>query len=330
MKARALHPPRGLLFLFAMVLFFLVAPRFFGAGKITNTNYADVSSYLAAIGPITLAVGLGMVAGEFDLSVVSSYALGGVLAAKTGGSSPILGLLIAGGVGTAAGAVQGYIVGRLGISSVPVTLAGFLVLWGLSMAISGGGQVLYNNYSLSDSLNHDLFGVLSINGLIVLAVFVAVAGALGLTRIGATIRAVGGERRASQIAGIRVTKTLAITFAFGGLVAALGGAMQAYTTSAAVPGVTFDPLINAVIAAVIGGVAITGGEGSPLGIAAGVLSLGFLQEAFVVMGSNANLVTIVTGGFLLAVALMAAPELGRAADMVRAQRRRVTLLGARR
>jgi ribose transport system permease protein len=330
MRKRLMNAPRGLVFLVAMVGFFLVAPQFFGAGKINDSSVVDVSNYLAVVGPVALAVGLGMVAGEFDLSVVSSFALGGVLAAKTGGSSPIVGLLIAGGVGFLAGAVQGYIVGSLGISSVPVTLAGFLVLWGLSMALSGGGQVLYNNYSFSDWLNGNVFGVLSVNGVMVIAVFVVAAATLGFTRIGSTIRAVGGERRASQIAGIRVTRTLVITLAVGGLVAGLGGALQAYTTSAAVPGVTFDPLITAVIAAVIGGVAITGGVGSPMGIAAGVLSLGFLQEAFVVMGSNTNLVTIVTGCFLLVVALMSAPQLGRAVDMVRAQRRRAALMLVRR
>ncbi len=83
------------------------------------------------------------------------------------------------------------------------------------------------------------------------------------------------------------------------------------------------------IAAVIGGVAITGGEGSPLGIAAGVLSLGFLQEAFVVMGSDSNLVTIVTGGFLLLVAVASAAEAGSTFDWLRAQRDRAAI-GVRR
>lgn len=330
MKHWLSRPPRGLMFLVGMVLFFFIVPQFVGAGTITDTNYSDVSTYLAQVGPVALAVGLGMIAGEFDLSVVSSFALGGVLAAKTGGSSPIVGLLVAGGVGALAGMVQGGVVGRLGISSVPVTLAGFLVLWGISMAISGGGQVLYDHYSLSDWLNQNLGGVVSVEGAIVFVVFLVVAAVLGFTRLGATIRAVGGDRRASQIAGIRATRTLVVTLAFGGMVAGLGGALQTFATSAAVPGVTFDPLINAVIASVVGGVAITGGVGSAIGITMGVLALGFLQEAFVVMGSNANLVTIVTAAFLLVVALFAAPELGRLVDMARAQRRRLPALAGRR
>jgi ribose transport system permease protein len=317
--SRARMLPRGLVFLAVMVVFFLLGPQLAGQGSITNTNYSNISSYVGAVGPIALAVGIGMVLGEFDLSVVSSYALGSVLAVKIGGS-PWVGLAVAAAAGAAAGLIQGFIVGRLNISSVPVTLAGFLVLWGIAFAWSGGAQLVFDDYATTDSLNQTVFGVLTINGIAVGGVFLLVALLFAFTRVGATVRAVGGERRASKVAGVPVTRTLALTFAAGGAVAAAGGALQAFTTSAAIPDVTFDPLINAVIAAVIGGVAITGGEGSPLGILSGVLSIAFLEEAFVVMGSDSNLVAIVTGSFLLLVATISAPELGRTADLLRTKR----------
>jgi ribose transport system permease protein len=131
------------------------------------------------------------------------------------------------------------------------------------------------------------------------------------------MRAVGGERHASRVAGIPVSRTIVFTLTFGGLIAGLGGALHAYSLSAALPEVSFEPLIYGVIAAVIGGVAITGGEGAPVGIALGALSLAFLQEGFTVMGSSANLVTIVVGLVLLLVAIVAAPEVGRMLDLLR-------------
>jgi ribose transport system permease protein len=321
--SRLRRTPRGLVFLAVTVAFFLIAPQFYGSGSITNTNYTDICDYLGTFGVIALAVGLGMIVGEFDISVGASYVLGGVVAVKLGGSSPYVGLLFAALVGAVAGGAQGWIVGRFGISSVPVTLAGFIIMSGIALAISGGAQLLYEDYSVVDWLNGVQAEYLTTNGLIVAGIFVVLALLLALTRIGPVMRAVGGDRRASEVAGIRTTRTIAATMAVGGLVAAAGGGLHAFTTSAAVSDVSFEPLIDAVIAAVIGGVAITGGEGSPLGIAAGVLSLGFLQEAFVVMGSDSNLVTIVTGGFLLVVAIAAAPEVGRSVDWLRAQRSRM-------
>jgi ribose/xylose/arabinose/galactoside ABC-type transport system permease subunit len=327
MIARARRVPRGLVFLVATLAFFLIAPQIWGAGSITSSNYTDVSDYLGTFGVIALAVGLGMVVGEFDISVGASYVLGGVVAVKLGQSSALVGLLAAAAVGAFAGFVQGVIVGRFKISSVPVTLAGFIVMSGIAVTISGGQQLLYEDYATVDWLNEIHFTYLTTNGMIVGGIFILLALVFALTRIGPTMRAVGGDRRASEVAGIRTTRTLALTMGLGGLVAAAGGGLHAFTSSAAVSDVSFEPLIDAVIAAVIGGVAITGGEGSPLGIAAGVLSLGFLQEAFVVMGSDSNLVTIVTGGFLLLVAVASAAEAGSTIDWLRGQRDRLAMSG---
>ncbi len=220
MTARARQLPRGLVFLILTLAFFVIAPQIWGAGSITSSNWTDVCDYLGTFGVIALAVGLGMIVGEFDISVGASYVLGGVIAAKLGQSSPYVGILAAAAVGAFAGFVQGSIVGRFKISSVPVTLAGFIIMSGIALTISHGQQLLFEDYATVDWLNEVHFTYLTTNGIIVAGIFIVLALAMGLTRIGPTMRAVGGDRRASEVAGIRTTRTLAMTMGLGGLVAA--------------------------------------------------------------------------------------------------------------
>ena len=97
----------------------------------------------AQLGLLGLALGLTMIAGEFDLSVVGTYALGGMLAVRTGEQSAVLGVLVAMAAGALIGAGQGILVGVLRIPSMPVTLATYIALLGLTYALSGGLSVSY-------------------------------------------------------------------------------------------------------------------------------------------------------------------------------------------
>jgi ribose transport system permease protein len=100
---------------------------------------------LAQLGLVTLGLGVTMIAGEFDLSVVGTYTIGGMLAVQTGQSSAVLGVVLAVTAGAAIGATQGGLIARLRIPSLPVTLATYIALLGLASAMSGGLSVTYAN-----------------------------------------------------------------------------------------------------------------------------------------------------------------------------------------
>jgi ribose/xylose/arabinose/galactoside ABC-type transport system permease subunit len=163
-----------------------------------------------------------------------------------------------------------------------------------------------------------------VHSLTVLVAVIVLGLVLRCARFGTSVRAIGGDRASAAVAGIDTRRTLIFTFMIGGFVAAVGGGLQSYALATASSTVSFTPLITAVTAVIVGGVAISGGRGSVFGIALGVLSLALLTEALVVMNVDPQLVNVVTGTFLLIVAVLGAPELSRSRDMVR-----VRVLGRR-
>ncbi|MFN8217064.1 MAG: ABC transporter permease [Solirubrobacterales bacterium] len=301
--------PRGPALALLMYLLMLILPSLF-QGSIQDQNYLNIFQEFANIAPIAVAVGLTMIMAEFDISVVSTYTLGGVIAIKLGDSSGVLvGILVGAAAGILLGAIQGGIIARLNISSVPVTLAGFLVIWGLANIIAGGEQAASSNYGPSEELLTVVLSIFSLASLLVIAAVILVHLLLAYTRLGRDLRAVGGDRRASAVSGIRVPWVIVGTFAAAGLIAALGGTVQALTYSTANPNVSFNPLVVAVIAAIIGGVGISGAKGSVFGIACGVLVLALLSETLIIIEIDPDLATVITGGILMIIAILSAPEL---------------------
>jgi ribose/xylose/arabinose/galactoside ABC-type transport system permease subunit len=302
---------RGPVIAILMYALMLVLPGIF-SGQVSDTNYLDIFQSFANLAPLAVAVGLTMILAEFDISTVSTFSLGGVVVIKLSDSMGILpAIVIVAVIGIVLGLIQGGIVARLGISSVPVTLAGFLVIWGIAEIIAGGEgtPVIGTQYAAGEKLVEPVLSIFTFGSLLVIVGVVIVHLVMAYTRLGRNLRAVGGDRRASAISGIRVPLVIVGTFAAAGMIAALGGSLEALSYSSANPEVSFSPLLLAVIAAIIGGVGITGAEGSPFGIGCGVLALGILEETFIILGIDPDLATVLTGAFLLAIAVLSAPSL---------------------
>jgi ribose transport system permease protein len=298
----------------------LLLPRL-TSGSVTLINVYDVGQIFADYGLIALAIGLAMMAGEYDLSTAGAYALGAVVAVKLGGHSPLLGLAAALGVGFVAGFVQGGIVSRLNMSAVPVTLGGYLVLFGLNQELAHSKTVNFENYTIGTSLDEPILQIFSLRSLICLSFFAVVFLALRFTRLGAEVRAVGGDRRASRTAGVPVRRILIGVLIVSGLCSTAAGALKAFSLASANPDVGLTPLIFATIAALLGGVSLTGGRGSVPGILAGVLSYATLQETLAIIGAEDWQSQLTTGSLFLLVAALTAPHLKRELTALRTRLR---------
>jgi ribose/xylose/arabinose/galactoside ABC-type transport system permease subunit len=273
----------------------------------------------AQLGLLALAIGLTMIAGEFDLSVVGTYALGGMLAVQLGAKSPVLGVLAALGAGAAVGLVQGALIARLRIASMPVTLATYIALLGLTYAMSGGLSKSYPNSAATLWVDQSLGGVFSPRSLLTLTAFLIAAAVLGFTKLGRELRAIGSDRRASRVAGVRVDRRLIAVFTISGVLAALGGALLSYSYASANPDPGLQPLILAAVAALLGGVSLAGGRGAPLGVLAGALSVAVLAQIVAVTALPDFTTQLLYAALLAVIVAIESPGLRASLDRLRAR-----------
>jgi len=166
---------RPFVLLLVLAVLFLLIPVFRPESSIDSVNVKNVLETLSALGLVTLALGLTMIAGEFDLSVSSTFLLGGMLAVKTGVDSPVLGVVVAVAVGLAVGLTQGYLIAKLQINSMAVTLGSFIALLGLVFVISNSQSINYKNVNVGETLDNPILSIFSWRILIALAIFAAVA-----------------------------------------------------------------------------------------------------------------------------------------------------------
>jgi ribose/xylose/arabinose/galactoside ABC-type transport system permease subunit len=295
-----------------------------GRGRFfTLATAFSVLQQFATVGPIALGLGLTMIVREFDLSVGGMMSLAGCVAVLTGVSDPALGVVAAVLVGGIAGFCQGSIMVRLRLGSIGVTLGGLLTLGGIAYVVTGNLSIAYPRMDIAMAVNQKVLGVLSLRSLVALAAFLIAAFFMARTRIGRDVYATGSDRRAALVAGVPVGWIVVGVFAVSGMLSALGGALLSYSLATASGVALTDALVPATAAAIIGGVSLTGGKGTPIGIVGGVLVLSLLRAGLNAIGTPPSVQDIVTGGVLLIVALTDAPDLGQRIFALHRLRRRV-------
>lgn len=286
---------RVALCLIVIIGFAFAVPNFVSRGS----GYA-VLQVVSPLGLAGLGVGLTMIAGEVDLSIGSMAALGGVVSIRLGGHGWVLGIFVPILMGTALGALQGMIISVVRISSLVLTIGTLILFSGLAYLLSGENAISLTSFGVGNFLDTNLW-IFSPFSLIFIGVTVAAWLLLRYTRTGHELYAIGGGRQEAQAAGVRTLRPLMFAFAFSGAMGALTGALVSMESGGATPTGFASVLLNAVAAAVIGGVALSGGKGSPWGIVLGALALGVITNGVAVLGDQDYVGQFLTGGLLFLV-----------------------------
>jgi ribose/xylose/arabinose/galactoside ABC-type transport system permease subunit len=292
----------------AMVATFLVLPQFSSRQPSIFNVYNSLQLW-AAYGLVALGVGLTMITREFDFGVLGVFALCPMIAVKLGEYDTLLGFVVAIAVAALVGFLQGVLVARLRLHSMPVTLGFYIALLGATITISDSQSVSFSNLDLGWELDSIKLEILSWRSIIAIAVFALVFFVMRYTSLGRDIRAVGGDRRASRMVGVEVDRVLIIVFMTSAVCAALGGVLLAYSFATALSDPGLNPLKFAVTAAILGGVSLVGGIGSVVGIAIGALTLSLLQELFSILAAPTYVSSLITGALLVLATIVAAPDI---------------------
>lgn len=267
--------------LFAVLLAMLVsAPSFFSAGNLRDMALNNVPTLLAALG-MTLVI----LVGEIDISVGSQFAVCSVAAgvlAKAGVPIALVPVIVL-AVGATMGALNGFLIGTLGLPSIIVTLA-MLVAWrdALRWATDGAWvQDLPANFQwfgLSPATAQGLIVVIAVTLLAI------ISWALRNLQAGRSIYAVGSDAEAARLAGIDPRRVTFAVFTVMGMLVGIGAVLNAVRFSAVPSNAGTGLELQAVAAVVVGGTAIAGGRGTVLGTLIGVLLLGTIGTAMTYVG----------------------------------------------
>jgi ribose transport system permease protein len=315
---------RPFVLLAILAVLYALLPVLDSGATVGIVDVNNILTMLASLGLVSLALGLTMIAGEFDLSVSSTYLLGSMLAVTTGAHSPLFGIAVAVAVGVAIGLLQGLVISKFGINSMAVTLGGFIGVLGLVYVISKNQSIAYQNQSVGVDLTRTIASVFSLQIFIGFAIFGVLAIVLMATSFGRDLRALGSDRKASTVVGLRIPLIISVTFALSAGLCSFSGALQGYSLAYAAPTQTVSPVIFAATAVLLGGVPLSGGRGNPIMIAAGVLSLGIMTEALPDVHAASYVNSLLPAALLMIVALVDAPDVLRWWRVQRARHSTVT------
>lgn len=274
----------------------LYAPAFVSSG-----NLGNLVNRVVPLGLVALAEAVVLFAGRIDLSVGAVMSLATALMATLStqiGWWAIPATLAAGmacGLFTAAGVVL------LRVNPLIMTLATGAVVKGVTLLIlpSPGGTVDYTWYER-------FFGTDAPLGLplaFIVATFLLAFLLLGWTRPGRRLYAMGSDERSAYANGVDVARMDVAVFAIAGLLASAAGIVMSIRILSGDPLIGDPYTLDAIAAAVLGGVALKGGRGNVLGVLVAVVALVLIGNAFNLLEIDTNIQAIVKG-LIFVAALM--------------------------
>jgi ribose/xylose/arabinose/galactoside ABC-type transport system permease subunit len=277
---------------------------------LTSDNLLNILQQSSELSILVIAETLVLLCNRIDLSLESVVGLAPMLGAwlifkdsSMGGSGfgldPTLGLIVIFVAGALIGAINGFLIVKMRLTSFIVTLSMLILLRGLTLGLTNGTTL----FDLPDSFLYlgstKWFGV---------PASIWVAGGLYLGfglllryhRVGRAVYAIGGNWEAARVAGIRVEAIVWGVYTVAGVLAALAGLMLTGRIASVVSSQGQNMIFYVFAAAVIGGINLNGGRGRLLGALSGVLLLGVLQNVLTLSQVPTFWIDSVYGAIILA------------------------------
>lgn len=262
--------------------------------SIANSMFLSPSNLLITVrmaselGIMSVGVTLLMIAGEFDLSIGSIYALSPMVTAVlySNFNVPIIfAVMVALMLALVLGFINGFVTTKAGIPSFITTLGTMLIYRAVVLVMVGGMPTKIRSQAIISNVIGGTIGEFFPVAIIWFLFFIGISYyILEHTAFGNKIRATGGNKEAAIAAGIKTTRVKIITFMFVSFLAAFAGHVQCFRLGSVAPlnGRGFE--LQAIAASVIGGTSLLGGCGTIIGTALGALITGMIRNGIVLLG----------------------------------------------
>ena len=275
---------------------------------------------------VVMLCGLGciLISGNIDLSVGGQAALCSMVFGWICKNTQLpwgVALCITLAVSLCLGLINTLLVNKLRFPAFIATIGMSSIYRGLCSVITKGNNLQIARQSFLAIGKTNLFGFLPVAFLFALILLLCCQFMLSYTRFGRSIFMVGGNQQAARLSGLNPDRTRLILFLLNSVMACIGGLLWSAQNKLASPSSIIDaaPDMKVISAAILGGIAFTGGAGNLVGGLIGVLLLNIFNNMLIVMGIQTYW-TVFASGFVLAVALVI--------DYISNERRRKALLAA--
>jgi ribose transport system permease protein len=267
-------------------------------------NVLNIGRQIAILGLAAAAMTFVILMAEIDLSVGAVASASGVvaalaLAAGWGVWAVPVGIL----TGAAFGLMNGCLAVAVAVPSFIATLVSFFIAQGVALTLTGGQTISFDAPAFRTVFaTGEAMGLRSAF-LWFAGVFLVLAWVLHRTRFGAQVYAIGGNAASARMLGLPVARVRLLVFTATGAVMGLAGliliARIGNARADGAVGLEFD----AIAAVVIGGTALSGGQGSLARTALGVLLIGVLNNALAILNVDFNTQQVIKGALVVLVVL---------------------------
>lgn len=272
-------------------------------GFFTTFNLINVLRQISLTSIMAIGFGVVVMTGGMDISMGNVAALVGMLVASLVANVKLplgVALVVAILLGLVVGLINGAFIAYLRVPPFIQTLAMMFIVQGVNFQTTNGFPIFAG---LTDSflfIGQGYVGPLPMPFIIMAVMFILMHFFLTQTVFGQHIYAVGGSEESARVTGVNVSRVKLLAYCIAGFCAALTGIVMTARLGSAQPAAAgLDFFLTAMTAAILGGVALTGGEGTMLGIFLGALFLGMLVNGLTLLKVSSYFQWIVTGVLLI-------------------------------
>lgn len=287
---------RILILIVAITFYLSMQSRYF----FTFQNIINILLAISYEGMIAIGMAMLIILGEIDLSVGSMMAFGSVLAILF---QPFgIGVAIFAGIagGTLIGLLNGILVTKFKIPSIAATLGTMIFVKGLVYALTNEHTITGSNKSFL-VLSEIQFMRIPLSVILFFFLVLLFETIMRKTFFGRNIYAVGGNATASRFFGINVDRTKLLCFVITGFLAGLAGVMLAGKLNIASGNIGQYSNVLIITAVLLGGISMDGGEGNIVHAFQGMLLIGIMNNAMVILRISSFVQEIIRGGLLILI-----------------------------
>ncbi|WPE21428.1 ABC transporter permease [Shinella zoogloeoides] len=285
-----------------VVVFSIASPGAFGS----MSNLVNITQQMTLLAIVAIGATVVMAVGEFDLSTASIVSFGGIFVVyllKLGVPAPLACFLVL-AVAALFGAVSGYVVSRFQVLSFIATLATGTIIGGITFWVSDGATLLGDiPAGFRDMARGHMLGLPTLTWWLI-AIALVVWILLDKLEFGRRLYAIGGNREAARLAGVRIVSNTTAAFVVSAVLSALVGILLTARIGSASPTGGGGYLLTAYAAVFLGMTAFREGEANLPGTVVGAAIIAVIGNGLTILGVSTFLQDIITGTIILSAVLV--------------------------